>query len=382
MTSPPNKLRIAETRLKQRSAGRLLPKSDSRQGSVLIAVLAIILLLSVIVARFVEEAIQDLEYRAIFQGPSDVRSFAYSMLEATLATIHEVGQIDDGQLFAPEQGWGDPLSYTGIQIPNRWDVAISIRDESGKLPINTLSESLLNRMFEESFDLDFSTARELSSVLLDWIDPDDNRRLNGAESDDYLRRNPPYRAANRPLQSLGELRLLNVWETIFFDGSGRPNERFQQLDTMVSVLHAGPANLNSAPEPVLELLALEDGFGSDFVFDGLRDLPYLRELPGSANTGNSSVETRLLRITVTLARGATPFTLCALVETNFDVAQGSGGGPGRSTQDAPRTGVKSEQSALRYPFRILELSERHQPGPHSTPARYSALDITPENASF
>lgn len=180
------------------------------RGSVLVAVLAIILLLSFIITRFVDEAVEDLEYRAIFNEPADVRSFTYSMLEVALATIHEVGLIDEGKLYAPEQGWGDPLSYAGIQVPNGWEVSIAIRDESGKLPINTMSEESLNRMLEESFDFDFGTARELSSMLLDWIDPDDSRRLNGAESENYLRRNPPYRAANKPLQSLEELRLLEI----------------------------------------------------------------------------------------------------------------------------------------------------------------------------
>jgi general secretion pathway protein K len=177
----------------------------------LVAVLAIILLLSFIITRFVDEAIKDLEYRAIFNEPADVRSFTYSMLEVALATIHEVALIDEGKLYAPEQGWGDPLDYAQIKVPNGWELSISIQDESGKLPINTMSEADLNRMLEESFDFDFGTARELSSMLIDWIDPDDSRHLNGAESEDYLRRNPPYRAANRPLQNLEELRLLEVW---------------------------------------------------------------------------------------------------------------------------------------------------------------------------
>lgn len=357
------------------------------RGSVLVAVLAIILLLSFIITRFVDEAVEDLEYRAIFNEPADVRSFTYSMLEVALATIHEVGLIDEGKLYAPEQGWGDPLSYAGIQVPNGWEVSIAIRDESGKLPINTMSEESLNRMLEESFDFDFGTARELSSMLLDWIDPDDSRRLNGAESENYLRRNPPYRAANKPLQSLEELRLLEIWEEEFFDSTGRPNELFQKLEGMVSVLHGTSANLNSSPQAVLELLALKDGYDERFLFDGLRNLPYLRELPGSANGQESGVEARLLRVTVSLRRGQVPFAVSALVEPNF--ATGSGGGsapggnaPGSAADDAPKTGTKSEQEAIQYPFRIIQLSEYTQGGPDIEPGRYSALDIGQESSSF
>lgn len=357
---------------------------NATRGSVLVAVLAIILLLSFIITRFVDEAVEDLEYRAIFNEPANVRSFTYSMLEVALATIHEVGLIDDGKLYAPEQGWGDPLAYAGIQVPNGWEVSVSVRDESGKLPINTMEEDALNRMLEESFDFDFGTARELSSMLLDWIDPDDSRRLNGAESEDYLRRNPPYRAANKPLQSLEELRLIEIWEDEFFDESGRPNELFRQLDSMVSVLHGATANLNSSPQAVLELLALQGGYDERFLFDGLGDLPYLRELPGSANSGESGVEAHLLRVTVSLRRGQVPFTVSALVEPNFNTEGGGGAGnaPGSSAEDAPKTGAPSEQEAINYPFRIVQLSEYTRAEPSIEPGRYSALDIGPESPSF
>ena len=169
----------------------------SRRGSVLVAVLAIIVFITFMITRFMHEAMEDLEYRAIFNEPADVRSYAYSMLEVALATIQEVALIDDGKLYAGEQGWNHPIEYAEIAVPNGWQVQIEIRDEGGKLPINTMDESLLNRLLEERLDFDFSAARELSSTLLDWIDEDNDRRLNGAESEDYLRNNPPYRAANR-----------------------------------------------------------------------------------------------------------------------------------------------------------------------------------------
>ena len=190
--------------------------------------------------------------------------------------------IDEGKLYAPEQGWGDPLSYANIEVPNGWDVSVSVKDEGGKLPINTMSEEMLNRMLEETFDFDFGTARELSSMLLDWIDADSAKRLNGAESEDYLRRNPPYRTANGPLQSLEELRLLEIWEDEFFDQDGQPNEFFVQLSGLVSVYHSGTVNLNKASQEVLELLALQDGYDEAFIFDGI-DEPYLKQLPPGAD---------------------------------------------------------------------------------------------------
>jgi general secretion pathway protein K len=365
---------------------RLTTSRKRRKGSVLVAVLAMILLISFIVTRFINEAVEDLEYRSIFNEPAEVRSFAYSMLEVSLATIHEVALIDEGRLHAPEQGWSDPIAYAGIQIPNGWEVTVNIQDESGKLSLNTMSEEMLNRMLEESFEFDFGTARELSSMLLDWIDPDSNRRLNGAESEDYLDRRPPYRAANGPLQSLQELRLIEIWEDEFFTEDGAPNELFAKLEGMVSVTSAGPANINSSSESVLEILALEGGYDEEFLFDGLDKLPYLEELPSSANSQNSGVEINLLRVTVSLMRGQVPFTVSALVEPNFSAEDSSAGGggslPGRDSDDTPRTGLTEEQDAIQYPFTIIELSEYTQGDYTDPPGRYSALDIGEESDSF
>ncbi|MGB0409708.1 MAG: general secretion pathway protein GspK [Opitutales bacterium] len=358
------------------------PIAKAQRGSVLVAVLAIILLISFLVTRFMEEAMDDLEYRAIFNEPVDIRSYAYSMLEVSLATIREVALIDKGKLYAPEQGWSNPIEYAGIEVPNGWELSIEIQDEGGKLPINTMSEAMLNKLLEETLEFDFGTARELSSMLLDWIDENDQRRLNGAESEDYLRRNPPYRAANRPLQSLEELRLLEVWEDEFFDDDGRPNARFNQLSQMVSVIHSGAVNLNKAPAEVLERLALQDGYDGEYIFDGL-DQPYLKKLPAEANPSTSSVEVELLRVTLSLRRGNVPFTISALVEPNFD-ASGSGSAPGKpSNKDLIRTGSAAEQDAIHYPFRILQLSEYSTgEGTNTRAARYSDIDIGEQMNSF
>lgn len=356
----------------------------AQRGSVLIAVLAIIVLLSFIITRFMEQALEDLEYRSIFNEPVDVRSYAYSMLEVSLATVHEVALIDEGKLYAPEQGWGNPLEYANIEVPNGWDVSVSVKDEGGKLPINTMSEEMLNRMLEETFDFDFGTARELSSMLLDWIDADSEKRLNGAESEDYLSRNPPYRAANGPLQTLEELRLLEVWEDEFFDEAGQPNALFVELSRLVSVHNSGAVNLNRASKEVLELLALQDGYDEGFIFDGL-DEPYLKQLPPGADNSSSGVQTNLIRITVRVTRGNVPFTISALVEPDFSEESSPGrNAPGqRSDEDIARTGTVEQQDAISYPFNIVELSEYNsEKGNSPAPARHSALDIDGEMTSF
>ena len=375
----------------QRRPRAIRPTSGSarRRGSVLVAVLAIIALLSFIITRFMDEALRDLEYRAVFNEPTEARVFAHGVLEATLAAVREVALIDDGKLHAPEQGWSDPLDYAGIEVPDGWEVDVTLRDEGGKLPLNTLSESLLNRLFEETLDLDYATARELTATLLDWIDENGSPRLNGAESDYYLAENPPYRAADAPLQSLGELRLLKVWRDVLFDESGRPNALFRRFSNLVSVRHRGSVNINAAPPEVLELLALENGWDPDYVFDGL-ERPYRESPPEAADSATTGTEVRLLHVTVRVSRGGVPYVISALVEPEFGGGESGNGGtggtggetPGATARDQPRTGTPEEQRAIEFPYRILRLTEYEGAPDTAEPARYSAVDIGPESGSF
>jgi type II secretory pathway component PulK len=51
-------------------------------------------------------------------------------------------------------------------------------------------------------------AAEIADAILDWIDPDETARENGAENQYYSAANPPYRCKNGPLDSLEELLLV------------------------------------------------------------------------------------------------------------------------------------------------------------------------------
>ena len=74
-------------------------------------------------------------------------------------------------------------------------------DEAGKLNLNTAQYTNL-------IELPFMTP-ELADAIIDWRDADDEPRESGAESDVYLRYNPPMTAKNAPFESIEELRLLS-----------------------------------------------------------------------------------------------------------------------------------------------------------------------------
>jgi len=70
--------------------------------------------------------------------------------------------------------------------------------------VNTIQLDYYKRLLEV---LDLEPA--LAPALQDWIDPDINATFpDGAEDDEYLLADLPYRAANRPLVDISELRLV------------------------------------------------------------------------------------------------------------------------------------------------------------------------------
>jgi len=93
----------------------------------------------------------------------------------------------------------------------------------------------------------------LAPALQDWIDADiDATFPDGAEDDEYLRADVPYRAANRPLVDISELRLVK----------GYTPEVLAVLEPHVTALPAATViNVNTATPVVLQALHadLEEG---------------------------------------------------------------------------------------------------------------------------
>ncbi len=99
---------------------------------------------------------------------------------------------------------------------------------------------MLQRLLE-LLDLDPAIA----DAIADWIDPDKEKRDNGAEDGDYEGLDPPYVAANQPLTSITELRLIKGIDAAVYN----------KLAPYVCVLPSGTAlNVNTAAPVVLAAL--------------------------------------------------------------------------------------------------------------------------------
>lgn len=131
-------------------------------------------------------------------------------------------------------------------------IHVSVEDAQGRFNLNNLLQnnqpspadvSVFQRLL-----LDLKLDPLLSNALIDWMDADSNvTSPGGAEDVDYLNLKTPYRAANQPLVSVDELRLVHGFDA----------KTVGVLLPFVTVLPAGThsaINVNTASPELLAAL--------------------------------------------------------------------------------------------------------------------------------
>ena len=360
------------------SVGRRL-----RRGSVLLFVLVLIVVTAAAILKFSERAMGEMAGEGYYVQRDRLRGEAYSALEASLAVLALYREIDGG-LYAPAQGWGDPLTQAGYE-PETTDriVTVEFVDENAKLGLKTAdsSEAALVALFTD-LGFDPNDVAVLTDSLMDWVDADDNARPFGAEKDDYLRGDPPHVAANRPLRSFAELTAVQGFADLMFTDTGLPTPRCEEFMRRVSLWSDGSLNLNTVSDDVLRL----SGVLGDKQIDALRmvlDAPgaprgsadglYFRSLSELSEKlgvvpagGNLGVRTTVLGVVVTVRERQTEFRLRAIVRTDETgkpsvaktVATGSRSVPSATGAASGKPGAGTE---IEYPFKFLELVEDPPP---------------------
>lgn len=225
-----------------------------RRGLILPVVLAVTGLLALLVTGFLYFLRAEVAGLDAATDAKQARLACESGLQEFLATIriaqHDVAAWYDvperfrhALVFSPEfDRESDPLRDMASRreylesTPNpppawRYSIVAEIPDgppgvmrfgttpESGKLNINYASEAQITRLIEPLLiELNVENPQELIASLLDWLDPDDEPREGGAESDYYEGLDPPYDAKNGPLDSIEELLLVRGWTAALLYG--------------------------------------------------------------------------------------------------------------------------------------------------------------------
>ncbi len=166
----------------------------------------------------------------------------------------------EGEAFAEYKEWvTDGRDY---KIPfERAECSVRVMGEGGKININRVSEGVLRKIVS-SLGLEGEARDIVVDSILDWRDPDDFVRINGAENDYYHSLKDPYDCKNGNLDSVEELLLIRgITPELFYgkkekskEGGGAKEESIGLKD-IFSVYSTGEQiDINSTSLPVLRIV--------------------------------------------------------------------------------------------------------------------------------
>lgn len=228
-------------------------KADERGVALLLALLVLALLVALIL-EFDAEARREYREAAAFRDNFKAGMLARAAVQAARAVLQQdvlrdkqAGEAFDG----PTDLWAIPIKNYAI---GDGLLSAQIEDERGKLNLNDLAanpgdtlqrKKTIDRI-KRLFEL-LQISPDLVDALVDWVDQDENPEPAGAESLYYQSQKPPYRAANAPLEALGDLRLVKGFTPEIID-------RLSPYVTVFPPEGGSLVNLNTADPLVIHAL--------------------------------------------------------------------------------------------------------------------------------
>ncbi|SDG76966.1 general secretion pathway protein K [Pseudomonas benzenivorans] len=254
-----------------------------QRGVALITVLLVVALVTVISAGII--ARQQLAIRSSANQLHVRQAWHYALGGEALAKAVLRRDLQQGDPRAPVdhlgEAWAQPLAP--FALDEGGELRVRIVDPSGRFNLNSLvREGQANQAALAQFRrllLSLQIDKPYAERLLDWLDSDQQASGGyGAEDNQYLLAQPPYRTANRTLVDVSELRLLLEMD----------EADYRRLLPFVTALPADATlNVNTASAWVLASLAeglplsTAEGLVANRGSQGYADLPsFLAQLPG------------------------------------------------------------------------------------------------------
>lgn len=217
-----------------------------QEGYVLLMTLVFLTIITLAVGYFGHKVSEARQLVSSARDKAESGLALHSQLNAMLYRLAVVRPTRDGIGKPPHVMRVDNRAYADTQT----HVDVRLMDARGLISLRYPSRTRLERLLGE-YGLPVDKQDQLYDTLKDYTDPDNLRRINGAEKPQYEARHmaPP---TNRPLRSVLALRRVYGWA----DQSKLMNDRdFMQLFTIMPVPGINP---NAAPVPVLATLPRVD----------------------------------------------------------------------------------------------------------------------------
>jgi type II secretory pathway component PulK len=302
----------------RRDAGPGPASADA--GVALIVVLLLLALLLAIVGEFAQamrlEAVTARNFRSAI-SETWLAEAAYERAVAEILPEALAHELDTGGLLVFRRSrLGTPT------VPERLDLHVDpgrlsyrLTDESGRLNLNRATREVLDRLLEQA-GVEKSERDVIVDSIQDWRDPNEEHRLNGAESDYYLGLPVPYRSKNADFDSVDELlQVRGVTRELLYGRAETPG-----LAEHLTVFGTGAVNVNTASPVVLRALGLAPAEVD--LLTGRRPYADLTSLPPGLRRGNQRTSSDTFRIEA-WAGGAAPAgrVLMAVVQRRTETGQ-------------------------------------------------------------
>jgi type II secretory pathway component PulK len=259
-------------------------RDRARGGVVLLVVLFFALLLTSGVATFVRRSTVDalVARNRDAAGEADALIFGGMQLALTLLDEDRLEEAQGGTTASDtRQDIWATLSGVPLVTPTGATLRLDIQDSGSRLNLNSLFEvdetgavkardetlpfleSVLTKVIDDMpgqpAEKRYKPA-DLAENLIDFVDSDDITANGSSEDDVYQQMKPPYRAQNRPLLSIEELRLVAGFDAPLVDALRQYVTVYPFVPSACAQKAKGcGVNINTAPPHVLALLWFDDG---------------------------------------------------------------------------------------------------------------------------
>jgi type II secretory pathway component PulK len=207
----------------------------SNKGYVLIIVLIISSLLITVANNFFMTAQTNTGYMIRFRDEGQAQEIAAAGI-AMATFLLDLDKTGKGGLIlkkansnASVDSYNDiwALEFPPFPIENG-QLTLVIRDEQSKINASIASNEFgtptIHYRILERFFRNLGLTSEYAESILDWVDSDNNKLPNGAETFDYYSTLPnPYKAKNGPLDSIEELLMIKNFTPEIYYGLGGGN---------------------------------------------------------------------------------------------------------------------------------------------------------------
>ena len=308
------------------SPKRFVGGSGGERGIALIIVMLVIVVLAVLAGGFAYSMKVETRLARNTSFEADLENLGRSGVEYCRWILAQQLRDPDPEQRAytgRRQAWGGGPANTNeplVHVVRTYEMSPGktftweMTDMESKFNLSIIRDERFSPVLQRALELigtDPLQATDIVEAYLDWVDPDDNKRVEGAESDFYMSLNPdaPYVAKNGLMDDVSEFLLLRgMTREIYFgfgpegpprrlgvapratplggNSSGGAGVGLKDLFTTISSAGMG-VNVHTASAEVLQILPgmdaelaraiIETRAGPDRIDGNDDDIPFLRQ---------------------------------------------------------------------------------------------------------